>query len=217
VLCECSYPALFDASSSSSSLATWWCAQPRDRVPSIVVQGLPGTGKSSVVQAVLTSMQAPFAYASCGECPTARLLFHLLLSQLSPDVQLLGSAKSCDRFADFVCEVSRCCSRRSTTYLVRAVVDGRDCCDHPLCFLFPHSQVTQGCAVLTGAVLSIDLCVGSLLQVIDEAERLHQYGLDLVECFLRLATLVRTTAGCVVGRLSCGCTAPVACVRREGA
>ena len=179
----------------------WMRAQEHDRVPNIIVQGLPSTGKTTVLRKLLPWLNLRHAYASCVECPNVHLLYQVLLSQLSPVVHDDQVSKACDRFADFAVELRRCASRKRTTY----IVSGRARCLSCLGWCF------------TG----VDGCV---VQVVDDAELLVRYGGELVECFMKLPSLVRRLDGHHMHRmrqkahprLRRVCADRPQCVRRAG-
>ena len=88
-------------------------------MPPMFIQGLCATGKTSVVRSVLAALGCRVAYASCLELASVHLLYHRLLSQLSPERDALAAATYCDRFADFTVQLRPCCDPRRTTYIVR--------------------------------------------------------------------------------------------------
>ncbi|XP_069587549.1 origin recognition complex subunit 5 isoform X2 [Ranitomeya imitator] len=74
--------------------------------PSIFIYGHTGTGKTYILQTVLSTLELPSAFVNCVECFTARLLFEQILNQLykhcpGPENEF-SSYKKCDTFNEFV-------------------------------------------------------------------------------------------------------------------
>ncbi|XP_073439972.1 origin recognition complex subunit 5 isoform X2 [Dendrobates tinctorius] len=74
--------------------------------PSIFIYGHTGTGKTYLLQTVLSTLELPSAFVNCVECFTARLLFEQILNQLynhcpGPENEF-SSYKKCDTFNEFV-------------------------------------------------------------------------------------------------------------------
>ncbi|XP_065840469.1 origin recognition complex subunit 5-like isoform X2 [Oscarella lobularis] len=71
--------------------------------PFIYVWGLASTGKTVVVQTVLKSLKAPYAFVSCVECYTQALLYGTILQQLASFSDGSDtSVRSCTTLNDFI-------------------------------------------------------------------------------------------------------------------
>ncbi|NP_001017013.1 origin recognition complex subunit 5 [Xenopus tropicalis] len=74
--------------------------------PSIFIYGHTGTGKTYILQTVLSTLELPCAFINCVECFTPRLLFEQILNHLhhhhpAPENEF-SSKERCDTFNDFV-------------------------------------------------------------------------------------------------------------------
>lgn len=94
--------------------------------PSIFIYGHTGTGKTYILQAVLSTLELPHAFVNCVECFTARLLFEQILNQLynhcpGPENEF-SSYERCDTFNEFVRFYKRAITSRGleneTVYIV---------------------------------------------------------------------------------------------------
>lgn len=94
--------------------------------PSIFIYGHTGTGKTYILQAVLSTLELPHAFVNCVECFTARLLFEQILNQLynhcpGPENEF-SSYERCNTFNEFVRFYKRAITSRGleneTVYIV---------------------------------------------------------------------------------------------------
>ncbi|KAM3929277.1 origin recognition complex subunit 5 [Leptodactylus fuscus] len=74
--------------------------------PSIFIYGHTGTGKTYILQTVLSTLELPHVFVNCVECFTTRLLFEQILNQLynhrpGPENEF-SSYERCDTFNEFV-------------------------------------------------------------------------------------------------------------------
>ena len=54
-----------------------------DEVPPILVHGPSGTGKTQLLQDVLSTLRLPHAFVACAECYSPRILYEAIESQLA--------------------------------------------------------------------------------------------------------------------------------------
>ncbi|XP_075439800.1 origin recognition complex subunit 5 [Ascaphus truei] len=94
--------------------------------PSIFIYGHSGTGKTYVLQTLLSTLELPCAVVNCVECFTPRLLLEQILNQLhnhcpAPENDY-SSFERCDTFNDFVRLYKRIVSspdfQKETVYIV---------------------------------------------------------------------------------------------------
>ena len=125
-----------------------------DEVPPILVHGPSGTGKTQLLQDVLSTLGLPHAFVACAECYSPRILYEAIESQLAQRgvhaytnaISSLTSARASNsnptrapafsatvpvathasNLPDFVSSMRERCGDR-TTYIVLDISEASDC------------------------------------------------------------------------------------------